>query len=656
MAATTTSLRLGSRATAAVPLLRVLVLPTAVGAAAFWAAFDGGSYAMPAWTSLAIAVWWLILLVVAFDIAPSERLWTGAGLVAALLAAFAAFSLASALWGASDERAIVAFDRDVLYVGVFILVVLLSSRSTLAGWSDGLALAIAVIGIVALASRLFPSLLATRGLPEFLPAAEARLSYPLDYWNGLGIFLGMGVPLLLRTSCGNRRPSAVRAAALASVPLCVAAIYLTSSRGAVATAFVGTALLLALAQRWSVLLVTLTTGLASAVAVLVVRSRHALTDGPLSSSAAAAEGRSAAYLLLIVAVVAGLSLVVGERLLASRRGPGRAVGVAIVAGAALVAVAAVAVSHPVQRVHAFTAIPVVTTRTAVGTHLLSGSGSGRWQFWTAAVDEFRTAPLIGRGAGSFEAWWTQHASFPYFVRNAHSLYLESLGELGVVGLLLLLAAFGVGIGIGVRGLLRSRGDERLQIAGVVAAFGAYLVGAGLDWVWQLPGVTVVAIACLALAAGPAAMRPRLAKVGSEPAPARATGRGRFGLGIATLLVAWFVLAAQASLLLAADQLQRSQRLAAQQNFAGALTAAAEARQIAPWSSQPLLQLALVHEAAGNLSLAHDAIVRAIAHDPQNWRLWLIRVRVEVEQGEVAQARQSLARMRRLDPLAPLFRS
>ena len=46
------------------------------------------------------------------------------------------------------------------------------------------------------------------------------------------------------------------------------------------------------------------------------------------------------------------------------------------------------------------------------------------------------------GAGSYQSWWSEHASLPLFVRDAHSLWLETLAELGVVGLLLLATAFG----------------------------------------------------------------------------------------------------------------------------------------------------------------------------------------------------------------------
>ena len=52
-------------------------------------------------------------------------------------------------------------------------------------------------------------------------------------------------------------------------------------------------------------------------------------------------------------------------------------------------------------------------------HLLSSRGSGRWQFWDAAVDQWRQAPLWGDGAGSYESWWAENGSIGLFVKDAH---------------------------------------------------------------------------------------------------------------------------------------------------------------------------------------------------------------------------------------------
>ena len=90
------------------------------------------------------------------------------------------------------------------------------------------------------------------------------------------------------------------------------------------------------------------------------------------------------------------------------------------------------------------------------------------------------------------------------MRDAHSLYLEALGELGVVGFLLVVA------------LARDRhrasaaaarcgptGEARVTIAALTAVFAAYAAAAGFDWVWELTAVSVVGLTALALVTGPA---------------------------------------------------------------------------------------------------------------------------------------------------------
>ena len=52
-------------------------------------------------------------------------------------------------------------------------------------------------------------------------------------------------------------------------------------------------------------------------------------------------------------------------------------------------------------------------------------------------------PLLGTGAGSFEARFVREGSIGLPARDAHNLYLETLAELGPVGLALLLATVAV---------------------------------------------------------------------------------------------------------------------------------------------------------------------------------------------------------------------
>ena len=63
--------------------------------------------------------------------------------------------------------------------------------------------------------------------------------------------------------------------------------------------------------------------------------------------------------------------------------------------------------------------------------------------------------------------------------DAHSLYLETLAELGLVGLALLVLALAPPLVAGFRGV------EAAATGGYVA----FLIHAGLDWDWELPAVT-----------------------------------------------------------------------------------------------------------------------------------------------------------------------
>ena len=69
--------------------------------------------------------------------------------------------------------------------------------------------------------------------------------------------------------------------------------------------------------------------------------------------------------------------------------------------------------------------------------LLSIAGSHRYQYWQAAVHAFEAHPWDGIGPGTFQFYWSAHNTLAEFVRNAHSLWIETLAELGIVGLALI---------------------------------------------------------------------------------------------------------------------------------------------------------------------------------------------------------------------------
>lgn len=630
-----------------------------VAVSLFWIAYDNGSYDVQSRNSLAIAIWWTVVVVIVFGLRSTERVDPAVLVLGALLAALALWTSASVLWSVSAEDAFDEVNRVSLYLGVFVLVVLVSSHRSLARWIGGLATAISAIAAVAVVSRLFPGSFPGRDLDAFLPAAATRLSFPLGYWNGLAIFVALAIPLLLSVAVVSR-DTAIRGLALAPLPVIASVIYLASSRGGIAAAGAGAVVFLVLTdRRWTAAAALTTSALGSAVAIVVLLQQDELVDGPLGTDAVERQGRVAALLIGLACVATGLTFAYGSRALRKYKVElPRAVGWAAACGAVILIVVAVSVADPVGRFRAFKTPPgaaaAIDRGDFVKQHLLSSAGSGRWQFWSAALDQWRQSPVGGDGAGSFEAWWAGHGSIALFVKDAHSLYLETLGELGVVGLALVLALVGGGIAVGALRAVNASGDTRVYAAAATAVFGAYATGAGIDWVWELTAVSVVGFVSLALAVGPAtAVSTPLAAVDANGA--FSSRRTRFWLAVAAIVVALLLVLSQAIPLFAQREIGDSQAAVRRGDLGDALSAAKSARDIQPWAATPYLQLALVSEQAGALTSARTWIDMAIARDRTDWRLWLTAARIETRLGRVEAAERSLRRAVELNPRSPLLR-
>jgi O-antigen ligase len=115
-------------------------------------------------------------------------------------------------------------------------------------------------------------------------------------------------------------------------------------------------------------------------------------------------------------------------------------------------------------------------------------GANRPHYWHVAWHEVELNPVLGSGAGTFERYWLLYRPIGSFARDAHSLYLETLAELGPIGLVLLLAALGLPLLV-----LRGRRDPLLATA--AAGYVAYLIHTGVDWDWELPAVTLCGLLC-----------------------------------------------------------------------------------------------------------------------------------------------------------------
>ena len=162
------------------------------------------------------------------------------------------------------------------------------------------------------------------------------------------------------------------------------------------------------------------------------------------------------------------------------------------------------------------------TPTDQGTARLLSTKSSRGDTYRVALDGFEAQPFHGEGAGSYEVRFMRTRRVDDKVRDAHSLPLQTLAELGLVGFALLLAFLGaVGVAlvraVGGRGALR-----RSQSAAVGAAFVVWLVHACLDWDWEMPALTGAALVLGASlfaagrrAAGGGAMRAAATRAGRE---------------------------------------------------------------------------------------------------------------------------------------------
>lgn len=115
-------------------------------------------------------------------------------------------------------------------------------------------------------------------------------------------------------------------------------------------------------------------------------------------------------------------------------------------------------------------------------------------YWRAALRQYAEAPLLGTGAGTFQLHWP--ALRPHDlskldtpdVLDAHSLYLETLAELGPLGLALVAAVLGVPL------VALARRRDRMTSA-LAPPYAAFLVHVGLDWDWEMPAVTLTGLAC-----------------------------------------------------------------------------------------------------------------------------------------------------------------
>lgn len=607
---------------------------------------SGGGYDPIARNQLGIAVWWGLLLGLAVGALPLGRLRHGSWVALGLLAAYVAWVALSLAWSDVPASTVDDLGRVVTYLGVFALALSICGREGARRMVGALGAAIVFVAGVGLLSRLHPAWFPDAGeTVAFLTEHRARLAYPLGYWNGVASLTAIGLPLLLYLACSARHV-AVRALAAAALPAMALTIYFTFSRGGTLAALVAVALFLALAHdRLPKLATTLLAVAGGAILIAAAGQREALDAG---SAGPLAREQGDGLLALTLAVCAAVGLLQAGLATAQRRvarpvwsRPSGRLSLALLAVAVAVAVGAgLAAGAPGEASDAWREFKQSDRVARDSSRLSSFSSNGRWPLWSSALEQNATAPLRGEGSGSFEAWWARIGTGRGFVRDAHSLYLETLGELGIAGLALIAGFLGWVLAVGTRRLALAAGEGRTQLAAALAGCAAFCLGAGFDWLWELAVVPVafLLLASVLVGAGEPRRRPL-------PVSARLAG---VGLALAATVAIAIPLAA-------ASSLQRSRAEVRAGDLGAALRAAADARRVEPYAAAPRLQEALVLERLGDLAAAEAAARGAVRREPVLWSGWAILSRIQAERGRARASLASYRRAKALNPRSPLFR-
>ena len=473
--------------------------------------FDEGGYFPAAFTSAgAIAFIALALLVVR----PGEERFSTQALIAiGALAAFACWIGVSRAWSVVPDTPLLDMKRAMLYLALFGLGLLAADSGRHARvlmWSV-LGVILVLIG-TGLLSRLQPDLV--HATSTGTQTIFYRLDHPLAYWNAFGALASLGTVLALGLAADVRGNVGMRTAAAGAVVLLGVAMYLSLSRGAWLALILGLVVLVVLTpNRWALLLTLVLAGGAAALAIIRLRHYPALVIDPEAGSGQAVQGSAymrelLAFMLAALAAQAGLA---AARVPSALEHQMRAIRRIALVGAGLLVVVAALIGYAAKGEKAEGGVTAgfddagrwldrqwhdfldPTTVPEAGVARLTTAGGSRSEPYRIALDAFIAHPLVGGGAGSFEVVFARERRIDEKVRDVHSLPLETLSELGAVGMLLLLTFLGA-VAAAARRAIRGKGTIRpAEAAAVAAAFAVWLGHASVDWDWEMPALTGTAI-------------------------------------------------------------------------------------------------------------------------------------------------------------------
>jgi hypothetical protein len=451
-------------------------------------AFQSGGFFAPARLTAAVGAW--ALLAAAVLLAPGPVLPRAAPARAALggLLGLAAWTALSASWAPSPGPARQTLELSLLYLpALAAAMLLLGERAAARAAEVALAAGALVVIGYGLAGRLLP------GVIHLAASARAggRLEQPLTYWNATGALAAVGLVLVARIAGDRTRPGALRTAAAAAAAPLGLGVYLSFSRGALAAGAVGLVVLVVLASSRAQARAAASALVASALAAAAAAPFAGVRtlDGTLATREK--EGLVCGALVLAIMALAALTHARAARRLGGGSPLPRRVR------AALAAVAVTGALVPYAAAIAERSASTSAASAGASATRLTQAGSNRGRYWAVAVRELGRHPLHGIGAGGFGVAWLRERTIDERVQDAHSLYVETAAELGLAGLALL-AVFLGGVGAAAR---RALDSDPVGAAGPAAAALAWALHAGLDWDWEMPALTGVAVLLAGLLLG-----------------------------------------------------------------------------------------------------------------------------------------------------------
>jgi tetratricopeptide (TPR) repeat protein len=596
--------------------LRLALGGAAIALFTWWAVHEGGT-APGSWYPGAL-LFVAALTPVAYALEP-RRLSRPAVLALAPLAAFTVWSFLSITWADARGDAWDGANRTLLYLVLFALFAALPWTALEASILLGaFALVTAVAGAWAVG--------ATLGGSDGGSFLDGRLAAPIGYENAsAALLLAAFWPAVLIASARST-PASWRGLLLATAGLLLALAVLCQSRGSLIAGPAALAVALLLVRERRRLLLALS----AVAATTLVASPLLLKVYAGAPALDAALGRAAIAIALSMALLAAaghasarLDGRAGGMPRLTRRGLGAAFACALVA-------LAIGAGLAVARSGDVTAPP------AVGSRFTGGVESGRYDFWRVAWRQFTRHPLQGAGADNFAHDYARERRGREEPLYPHSIVFRTLGQTGIVGVVLLVTFLGAAFA-GVRSTDALR--RPVAVAALVAAT-AWLAHASLDWLWELPAVAAPAMAWLGLVAG-LGMAPRVT-----------TRRAwRPGRAFAVAAVAGTAAVSLALPALAARQIERAVPRFAD-DPAAALHGLERARGLNPLSDRPDVIAGALTTEAGDLAEARRALRRALARDAGDWHTRAQLGMLELEAGRRSAALAELSRAQRLNPLEP----